>query len=198
MPSMFIEQTLPFEEGASVSATTFIYMDFLARKNKDIYEHSKQVANYAKSIATQLRLTAAEIAIVESAALLHDLGKLAIPNEIIRRYPTLYAREMSVYKRHCDLGANMLENEPGFQSIARYIRYHHEKWDGKGYPRRLKGVNIPLESRIISVANYYESINPCTRNWPKSAKKACLEISGKAGADFDPDVVRAFINTLGN
>jgi len=79
-----------------------------------------------------------------------------------------------------------------------YIRHHHECWNGKGYPQRLKGVNIPLGARIISVANHYDRyINPCIQHWVKTKSEAARELCDHSGTFFDPDVVKAFCDSLG-
>jgi response regulator RpfG family c-di-GMP phosphodiesterase len=97
------------------------------------------------------------------------------------------------------MGASMLENLPGFQDIIPLIRYHHERWDGKGFPKRLKGVNIPLGAQIISVSDYYDRyVNPCVLHWQKSTKLGLQEIAAQAGSAFDPAVVKAFTLALKN
>ena len=137
-------------------------IQMLRLKNHRICQHSFQVANYAVSIAAQMRLPKEEIERIRMASVLHDIGQLSVPNSIISKIPYLSAREMSLYRGHCNAGAAMLENMEAFTEFLPYIRFHHEQWDGKGYPKRLKGVNIPLGARIIAVANYYERfINPC-------------------------------------
>ena len=94
-------------------------------------------------------------------------------------------------------GASILENIPEFTHIIDIIYSHHEKWDGTGYPKRLKGVNIPLGARIIAVANYYDRIvNPCTHYWQKTPLEAIKEMKDKSGTDFDPNVVRAFLESI--
>ena len=140
---------------------------------------------------------APEIASIKSAALLHDIGHLSVPNTILKKSPYLSTREMATYKRHCQAGASMLENIPEFAHIIDIIYSHHEKWDGTGYPKRLKGVNIPLGARIIAVANYYDRIvNPCNHYWQKTPMEAIKEMNDKAGTDFDPNVVRAFLESI--
>ena len=92
----------------------------------------------------------------------------------------------------------MIENYPCCQQILPYIRYHHERWDGTGYPKHLRGANIPLGARIIAVADYYDTIiNPSTESWAKSKKDAKQELFSASGILFDPDVVKAFIDVLG-
>ena len=155
------------------------------------------VAIDAASIAAKLGLPPAEVSCIKTAALLHDIGSLSVPNMILMKAPYLSTREMSIYKRHCQAGASMLENIQGFSHIIPIIHAHHEKWDGTGYPKRLKGVNIPLGARIISVADHYDKfINPCTQQWQKTHSEAIIELQNKAGLDFDPNVVKAFMQSV--
>lgn len=173
-------------------------IQLLKLKNHRISQHSFQVANYAVSIAAQMRLPKEEIERIRMAAVLHDIGQLCVPNSIMSKLPYLSAREMSLYRGHCNAGAAMLENIEAFTEFIPYIRFHHEQWDGKGYPKRLKGVNIPLGARILAVANYYDRfINPCEQNWVKTKKEAVKELNNIAGTVLDPEVVKAFINALG-
>lgn len=191
-----IPQCLEFED-IPVKEVCEFYTKMLAIKNKQIYYHSKQVANYASSIAAKLGLPAAEVSRIRTAALLHDIGLMAVPNLILAKRPFLSTREEGIYKRHCISGASMLENMQGFIYICDIIRAHHERWDGKGFPKRLKGANIPLGARIIAVANYYDSnINPCTQHYQKTHAEAIGELQDKAGLDFDPLVVKAFIESV--
>jgi len=170
----------------------------LELKNNKLHQHSLQVANYAVSIAAKMKLPKEEIERVRVAALLHDLGHMTVPNAILAKDQFLSTREWSVYKNHCNAGAAMLENIPCCQEIIPYIRYHHERWDGGGYPKRLKGVNIPLGARIIAVANHYDRfINPCANNWSKHKNQAAKELFSLSGMAFDPDVVKAFVESLG-
>jgi len=197
--NLLAEQVLTLEVEGAASATTFMLLDLLKKKNKALYIHSQQTANYAVSTAAKMRLSATEIKRIKVAALLHDIGKLAVPNAVFDKFPYLSQREMSTYKNHCNAGASILENMSEFQTVIPYIRYHHERWDGKGYPKRLKGVNIPLGARIIGVADHYDMyINPCTRNWQKTPKAGIEEILAHSGTAFDPEVVKAFISSINN
>ncbi len=173
-------------------------LHLLQLKNAKLYLHSQQVANYAVSVAAKMRLPREEIERIRLGALLHDIGHLTVPNAVLAKMPYLSTRELSVFKNHCNAGSYMLENIACCQEIIPYIRYHHERWDGKGYPKRLKGVNIPLGARIIAVANHYDRfINPCTQNWVKTKDEAVRELWSQAGMIFDPDVVKAFVEALG-
>ncbi|HML88579.1 MAG TPA: HD domain-containing phosphohydrolase [Methylomusa anaerophila] len=167
-------------------------------KNFKLFLHSQQVANYSVSVAAKMRLSPEEIERIRLAALLHDLGHLTVPNAILAKMPYLSTREMSVFKNHCNAGSAMLENISCCQELIPYIRHHHERFDGKGYPKRLKGVNIPLGARIIAVTNYYDRfINPCTHFWVKTRDEAAQELFSLSGMAFDPDVVKAFVDALG-
>ena len=174
------------------------FMYLIELKSHKLYLHCNQVANYAVSIAAKMRLPREELERIRSAAMLHDIGHLTVPNAVMSKFPYLSTREMSTYKNHANAGACMVENVPCCQELIPYIRYHHERWDGKGYPKRLKGVNIPLGARIIAVANYYDRyINPCTQNWIKTSEEAIRELFNYSGSEFDPDVVKAFADALG-
>lgn len=173
-------------------------MHLIELKNPNLHLHSQQVANYAVSIAAKMRLPREEIERIRIAAMLHDLGHLTVPNAVLAKMPYLSTRELSVFKNHCNAGSYMLENIASCQELIPYIRYHHERWDGKGYPKRLKGVNIPLGARIIAVANHYDRfINPCTQMWVKTKDDAVKELLSLSGMAFDSDVVKAFIEALG-
>ncbi|WP_238528311.1 HD-GYP domain-containing protein [Acetonema longum] len=173
-------------------------MRLVEMKSAKLFLHSHQVANYAVSIAAKMRLPREELERIRYAAILHDIGHLTVPNAVLAKVPYLSTREMSVYKNHCNAGSFMLENISCCQELIPYIRYHHEQFDGKGYPKRLKGVNIPLGARIIAVANYYDrSINPCTQHWAKITEDAVRELQNHSGTAFDPEVVRAFVEAMG-
>lgn len=175
-----------------------ILMRLIELKDNRLFLHSQQVANYAVSTAAKMRLPKDEIERIRVAAVLHDVGLTTVPNSVLAKLPYLSTRELSVYKNHCNAGSAMLENIPACQEIIPYIRYHHERWDGQGYPKRLKGVNIPLGARIIAVANHYDKfINPCTQHWVKTKKDAVRELNNHSGTAFDHEVVRAFVDSLG-
>ncbi|MCX7780173.1 MAG: HD domain-containing protein [Negativicutes bacterium] len=186
--------------GNSEAIVTLVshFMYLIELKSPKLYLHSKQVANYAVSIAAKMRLPREEIERIQCAAVLHDIGHLTVPNAVMAKFPYLTTREMSNFKSHPNAGAYMLENIPCCQELIPYIRYHHERWDGQGYPKRLKGVNIPLGARIIAVADHYDRfINPCTQHWEKTREEAIRELLNHSGTAFDPDIVKAFIDALG-
>lgn len=186
------------EEMTSLDGITAELLNFIQLKSQRLYMHSLQVANYSVSIAAKLMLPKSEIEQIKYAALLHDVGLLVVSNTLLVKIPYLNRSEMAQYKRHAAAGGNMLESIPCCQDIVPYIRYHHEHWDGSGFPKHLRGANIPLGARIIAVANYYDMIiNPSTEFWAKTKKQAVRELFSSSGLLFDPEVVKAFIEILG-
>lgn len=186
------------EEMTSLDGITAELLNFIQLKSQRLYMHSLQVANYSVSIAAKLMLPKSEIEQIKYAALLHDVGLLVVSNTLLVKIPYLNRSEMAQYKRHAAAGGNMLESIPCCQDIVPYIRYHHEHWDGSGFPKHLRGANIPLGARIIAVADYYDMIiNPSTEFWAKTKKQAVRELFSSSGLLFDPEVVKAFIEILG-
>ena len=186
------------EEMTSLDGITAELLNFIQLKSQRLYMHSLQVANYSVSIAAKLMLPKSEIEQIKYAALLHDVGLLVVSNTLLVKIPYLNRSEMAQYKRHAAAGGNMLESIPCCQDIVPYIRYHHEHWDGSGFPKHLRGANIPLGARIIAVADYYDMIiNPSTEFWAKTKKQAGRELFSSSGLLFDPEVVKAFIEILG-
>ncbi|WP_195190584.1 HD-GYP domain-containing protein [Megasphaera sp. D52t1_170925_H4] len=186
------------EEMTSLDGITAELLNFIQLKSQRLYMHSLQVANYSVSIAAKLMLPKSEIEQIKYAALLHDVGLLVVSNTLLVKIPYLNRSEMAQYKRHAAAGGNMLESIPCCQDIVPYIRYHHEHWDGSGFPKHLRGASIPLGARVIAVADYYDMIiNPSTEFWAKTKKQAVRELFSSSGLLFDPEVVKAFIEILG-
>ena len=194
-----IPQFLEFPTDTDTKEIVQGFLKLLELKSHGLFLHSQQVANYAVATAIKMGLPLNEVSCIKTAALLHDIGQLSIPNTILAKYPYFNVRERAAYRRHCQAGASMLENIPAFAHIMKIILHHHENWDGSGYPKRLKGVNIPIGSRIIAVCNYYDrKCNPCTRQWQIAGCKSPQVIRDLAGIQFDPDVVQAFFASISN
>lgn len=173
------------------------FSELLRLKSQRLYEHSLRVSNYAGATAVYMRLPSNEIMLIRYAGLLHDIGLLCIPGQILAKVPYLSRRELSLYKKHPELGANMLESIPGCQDILPYIRSHHERWDGTGYPKHLKNVNIPLGARIISVASYYDDTIYSSPDFKmKSITDLTRDIMTGSGILFDPEVIQAFLKVI--
>jgi putative nucleotidyltransferase with HDIG domain len=163
-------------------------------------EHCKGVVRLSLTTARQLGLGAEQQRNVEFAALLHDVGKIAVPKEIINKRGKLDEREWAIMKTHTVEGQRMLEKIGGFMSaIGLIVRASHEHWDGRGYPDGLSGEAIPIEARVVSACDALNAMTT-TRSYreamPLSA--ACAELKRCAGTQFDPQVVSALLQVTGS
>ncbi|MBN1399502.1 MAG: HD-GYP domain-containing protein [Anaerolineae bacterium] len=166
---------------------------------KDDYtaKHSAAVAQWASDIARVMGLSEREINLTHSASLLHDIGKIGIPGELLRSPDRLAAENVALIESHCLKGHQILKQIDQFDELANVVLYHHERYDGTGYPHGLAGDQIPLSSRIIAVADSYHAMiseRPYGPPLPETIAQAELEF--KKGTQFDPEVVDAFLRLL--
>jgi diguanylate cyclase (GGDEF)-like protein len=162
---------------------------------RDAYtgSHSHRVGELAARIAGHLGLDVKQVQLARLAGSLHDLGKLAIPEEILRKPGPLNEAERLVLERHPQIGFRMLDSL-GVDPVATWVLHHHERWDGEGYPERLSGDRIPLGSRIILVADAYDAMTTDRVYGARlSHDQALAELTRRAGTQFDPGVVAAFV-----
>jgi polar amino acid transport system substrate-binding protein len=159
-------------------------------------ERSERVGTIATAIAARLGLAASAIEQIAIASRLHDVGMSAIPEAIVSKLGPLTSAEMAEVKRHPEAGEKLVA-EAGMPELARWIRHHHERWDGNGYPDGLSGPQIPIESRILAIA---DALAAMTAERPhRSAmgtEMASLEIKASAGTQFDPGIARIVIALL--
>ncbi len=171
----------------------------VALSERDHYtgDHSTAVIDMAAAIARHIGLRATEVERIKSAALLHDIGKVAIPDMILHKPGPLTDEEWKLMREHPVIGERILSAVPGMRPVARIVRHEHEHWDGSGYPDGLLGEQIPLGSRIILAADAYHAI---TSDRPyraaRSHRSAIEELSRGAGSQFDPVVTAALIGHL--
>jgi HD-GYP domain-containing protein (c-di-GMP phosphodiesterase class II) len=160
--------------------------------------HSQTVGRYARAVAAALDFHPARVERMRIAGILHDVGKLAIADAVLHKPGALNDDEWAEIRRHCEVGSRILVHA-GLKDVAKWVLHHHERWDGAGYPHRLAGVAIPLESRILAVADAYEAMTAARpyRTEPLSEAAACAELRRHAGGQFDPDVVDVFLGVLG-
>ena len=166
---------------------------------RDTYtgSHSERVAELAARIAMRLGLDAEHVELTRLAGSLHDLGKLAIPEEILRKPGELTDSERLVLERHPQIGFRMLDSL-GVEPVADVVLHHHERWDGAGYPDGLRGESIPLGARIIFVADAYDAMtSDRVYRSKRSAGAALAELERCAGTQFDPEIVGAFVEEVG-
>jgi putative nucleotidyltransferase with HDIG domain len=167
-------------------------------ENKDryTYMHSDRVCNYAVKIAKKLKITTNQLENLNRASLLHDIGKVNVPEEILKKPTRLTDEEFSIIKKHPTDGANIVR-DTYFDEISTIIEQHHERLNGSGYPYGLKGEDILLEARIIGVSDTFDAMTE-DRVYRKAstAREAFDEIKRLSGIQYDPDVVDAFEKVL--
>jgi HD-GYP domain-containing protein (c-di-GMP phosphodiesterase class II) len=175
-------------------------LDVLARvmelSDPETSEHSRDIAAIVERVAERLGLTQAACEELVLAARFHDVGKVAVPEKVLRKPGPLDEDEWELMACHVEWGAELLRHLPDCASIARVVRHHHERYDGTGYPDGLKGTDIPLASRIISVCDAYGAMlsdRPYRRALDPA--RARDELRRGAGKQFDPGAVDAILAT---
>lgn len=159
--------------------------------------HSAKVAKLTWSTAQKMSLNEKEIQTVYWAALLHDIGKVGVPEFVLTKNGPLTKREWSVMKLHPTIGANIVSSLKEIASLAPIIHAHQEKFDGSGYPRGLRGEKIPLGARILAVVDAYDAMtDERVYRKARSHESAVEELENLCGKQFDPEVVKAFIQTI--
>ena len=193
------EELLRADVDASVKAASTNTL-IAAVEARDHYtgEHSAAVVNHAVAVARKLGLAAGETADVEQVALLHDIGKIAIPDAILHKPGRLDEEEWKIMRRHPIAGAELVANAPGLNHLAPAIRAEHERWDGDGYPDGLAGEKIPMASRITFVCDAYHAMTS-DRPYRKAMeeREARAEIEAGSGSQFCPAAAAAFLAVLG-
>ncbi len=168
-------------------------------KDDETGRHITRVSHYARILAAGIGLSEECVEILFYATPMHDIGKIGIPENILNKPGKLTAEEFDVIKRHPHYGGDILgESKSRLLTVARNVAlYHHEKWDGSGYPEGLKGEAIPLEARVMAVADVFDAVTskrPYKEPWP--IEKAVQMIQDSAGSHFDPQVVKVFTDNL--
>jgi two-component system cell cycle response regulator len=170
-----------------------VLLKVLEEHTPGVLEDLNRVAHLAQSSARRLGLSAYEVERVELAARLHDVGKLAIPDEILNKPGALDAREWVIMRTHAEIGARIVGAAPSLAHTAELVRSHHERYDGSGYPDRLPGAEIPLGASVIAVCAAFVAM---MKHRPFSdaitVEEALDELRRCTGSQFDPAVVEAF------
>jgi putative two-component system response regulator len=161
--------------------------------------HIIRMSLYSKQLALQSGLSATHAELILNASPMHDIGKLGIPDRVLLKPGRLDDEEWTVMKRHAQIGADILAGHHSelLQMAAEIALCHHEKWDGSGYPRQLQGTQIPLEARIVAVADVFDALTsnrPYKRAW--TVDDALAEMQNVAGSHFDPRLVDNFLAIL--
>ena len=166
-------------------------------KDHYTYDHSINVVKYAVAIAHHMKLTNHEIQDIKHACQLHDLGKIGVPDYILAKHGPLSEEEWEKVKFHTLKGAEILSPLKFLDEIIKLIISHHERYNGSGYPKGLKGEKIPLGARIMLVADAFDAMTS-DRPYRKklSIKESIEELKRNSGTQFDPEVVNAFLEVL--
>jgi putative nucleotidyltransferase with HDIG domain len=153
--------------------------------------HSRRVAAYATDLARVMGSSPTEIALVSLAALVHDVGKIGIPEWVLRKPGGLTEAEKHLVRLHPIIGASILSRMPDMEHVVPIVLHHHECWDGSGYPSGLKGVDIPIEARIICVVEAYDAITNQSDGSEAEIDQALATLRKGSGKQFDPLAVDA-------
>jgi putative nucleotidyltransferase with HDIG domain len=179
-------------ESPSASIRLAGLVDRLELKEGYAQEHTAAVSTLALAIATELGLNATQRRCVELGALLHDVGKLSIPDRVLTKPGPLNELEWAAMRRHAALGERLLAHILDQADVLAIVRSHHERWDGRGYPDGKRGEEIPLSARIVAVADAFQAmIEPRPYRAPRTRDAAVEEIASQSGRQFDPVCVEA-------
>ena len=170
-----------------------ILLQALYEKEPELHVHVHDVAGLAVDVGREYGLAERELEQLYRAALLHDIGKIAIPDEIVRKSGELTDEDWVFVRRHTLVGERILTASPALRPVARIVRSSHERWDGSGYPDGLAGEAIPLAARIVAVCDAFHAMT-ATRAYgrPLPQDEALAELARCAGSQFDPEAVRRF------
>ena len=173
-----------------------LYMLAVAAEFKDKVtgDHIRRIAEYTRLLALETGVPEDEVHNLAQSSMLHDIGKLGIPDAILQKKGDLTEQELEIMRDHTTLGFRILEKHHGFRLAREIALNHHERWDGKGYPSGLKGEEIPLAARIVSVADVYDALlheRPYKEAW--TPERCLATLQENAGTQFDPTVVAAFV-----
>jgi len=156
--------------------------------------HSERVRLYSTEIARELGFGKNELSRLQLSAILHDIGKIGVPDSVLNKPGNLLPEEYEIIKRHPVIGYEILKYVEDFEDVREGVKYHHERFDGSGYPEGLKGNEIPTFARIIAVADTFDAMTS-NRTYRKALpfEVALNEISKGKGTQFDPEIVNAFL-----
>ena len=187
-----LEQTLD-SLGDAYRSTLRALTAALETRDQDTYGHSERVVAFSLRLGRELGLDRGEMASLEYGALLHDVGKIGVPDAILRKPAKLTEEEWAQMRLHPQHGKQILDGIEFLEGASRVVAQHHEKWDGSGYPQKLRGPEIDLKARIFAVADALDAItSDRVYRKGKSHEEAAAELERGAGEHFDPQVVEAF------
>jgi putative nucleotidyltransferase with HDIG domain len=188
-----------FELTLAYDATIAGWSRAMDLRDKETEGHTQRVTDLTLKLARAMNISEAQLTHIRQGALLHDIGKMGVPDNILLKADTLTDEEWEKMRKHPDFAYEMLSSIRYLQPALDIPYCHHEKWDGSGYPRGLKGAEIPIAARIFAVADVWDAITsdrPYRNSW---SKEAALEyIKEQSGKYFDPQVVEWFLELISN
>jgi diguanylate cyclase (GGDEF)-like protein/putative nucleotidyltransferase with HDIG domain len=177
-----------------VSSTIYALAATIEARDPYTYGHSKKVSGYAVALAEAIGLPSEKVTVISTAALLHDIGKIGIPDEVLNKVGKLEAETWDLIQSHSTLSATIVGHVVSLVSCLPAILHHHERWDGSGYPSGLKGEAIPIEARILAIADAFDAMtSPRPYRQALSYKKVLDELKRCSGTQFDPRLIEAFL-----
>jgi len=185
------------ESSSMRSKTIDLIMNSLYIKSHREMLHSKRVSELCEAIAIKMNFKNDDINRLRIAGLMHDIGKIGIPDHLLNKMGKLDGNKRNEMERHSEVGYRILSSVNEFSEIADYVLEHHERWDGKGYPGGIKGKDISLQARIIAIADSYDAMTSDRTYWKRLRKKEARdEIRRCSGRQFDPEIVKIFIEKV--
>ncbi len=174
-----------------------LLLSMLHAKSTETEEHSDRMANHCRWIAQRLELSDELLDDLILLSMLHDIGKIGIPDSILNKPGLLTEEEHQIIRQHSQIGYRIAQTVPELKQVSDYILAHHERWDGTGYPHAIKGEQIPLASRIIAVVDAYDvMITGRKYRGPRTKEDAIAELQRCAGTQFDPNIVTLYVKLL--
>ena len=189
------ETMLNLDNNTAIDNIVFSLASTVDARDHYTYGHSKLVCKYAAELARDIGYDKDGVWRIRAASLLHDIGKLNLPDSILTKRGPLTDQEWETIKNHPQLALDIIKYVVGLRDCIDAILYHHERYDGQGYPKGLKGKDIPLDARIMTIADSYDAMKS-ERNYKErgmTEDEALNELEKCAGTQFDPELVQAFI-----
>jgi HD-GYP domain-containing protein (c-di-GMP phosphodiesterase class II) len=194
----FMNSRKRYDSRSLKSKTINIAMNTLFEKSPREKLHSERVGDIAASIGECMDLSDEKINLIRIAGYLHDIGKIGIPETVLNKKGKLTVQEWETMKLHPEKSWRILENTEDYKDISNIVLCHHEKWDGTGYPRGLAGEEIPIESRIITLADSFDAMTH-QRSYREALNReeTVAELKRCAGSHFDPVITMLFVDRIG-